>query len=147
MSTVTTVLGEIDARELGVVLPHEHLLIDLRSLVNKPDPKDHPEFYEKLNITNLFRIKADPYALEDNALLDSVDIAVEEMIAYRNAGGRSVADVTLRSIGRDPLKLREISQRRQRRRLTMSCPCWTAAYMWNLTISAKNFRCRKTVKC
>ena len=111
MSTVTTVLGEIDARELGVVLPHDHLLIDLRSLVNKPDPKDHPEFYEKLNITNLFRIKADPYALEDNALLDSVDIAVEEMIAYRNAGGRSVADVTLRSIGRDPLKLREISQR------------------------------------
>lgn len=108
---VTTVLGDIEAEDLGITLPHEHLLIDLRSLVKKPDPKENPAFYEKLNITNLYRIKSDPYALEDNAILDETDVAVEEMRAYKEAGGGSVVDVTLRSILRDPLKLREISQK------------------------------------
>lgn len=108
---VTTVLGEIEKEDLGVTLPHEHLLIDLRMLVNKPDPAQSPEFYEKLRMDNLWRIKGDPYALEDNALLDDKEQAVAEMAAYRAAGGRSVVDVTLRSIGRDPLALREISRR------------------------------------
>lgn len=108
---ITTVLGDINSADLGITLPHEHLLIDLRSLVNKPDPNDYPEFYEKLKIDNLFRVKADPYALEDNALINETEIAVEEMLFYKQAGGCSVVDVTLRSIGRDPLKLREISRK------------------------------------
>ena len=109
--SVTTVLGEIDGRDLGVTLPHEHLLIDLRGLVRKPDPAENPAFYEKLNLENLYRIKADPYALEDNAIINEPSVAVQELIAYREAGGRSVVDVTPRSIGRDPLRLREISLR------------------------------------
>lgn len=109
--TVTTVLGETDAENLGIVLPHEHLLIDLRMLVDKPDPASHPEFYEKLRLNNLYRIKSDPYALEDNALLAEEDVAAAEMADYKRAGGGSVADVTLRSIARDPLALRRISQK------------------------------------
>lgn len=108
---ITTVLGKVKKEELGITLPHEHLLIDLRCLVDKPDKTVNPEFYERLRIDNLYRIKGDPYAMEDNALLDDEEAAVVEMTAYRNAGGNSVVDVTLRSIGRDPEKLRRISEK------------------------------------
>lgn len=109
--SVTTVLGEVKKEALGFTLPHEHLLIDLRSLVSKPDPKAHPEFYDKLRLNNLYMIKSDPYALEDNALLDDADVAAAELKAFKAEGGGCVADVTLRSIGRLPLKLKEISQK------------------------------------
>jgi phosphotriesterase-related protein len=109
MMAIQTVCGEISEKELGATLPHEHLLIDLRSLVDEPKTgKDI--FYQKLSLNNRYRVYNDPYTLYDNAVIDELEVAVQEMKLYKEAGGNSVVDVTLDEIGRDPLKLKYISE-------------------------------------
>src|SRR5438105_10627695 len=66
-----TVLGPVDAADLGIILPHEHILIDLRH-----------------------------HAFAVEAILDDPDLAVEELQCFRTAGGGSVVDVTNRYMGR-----------------------------------------------
>lgn len=106
---IQTVCGEISEKELGSTLAHEHLLIDLRPLVDEPQTgKD--VFYQKLSLSNRYRLYNDPYTLYDNAVLDSVDVAIKEMKLFKEAGGESIIDVTLDDIARDPLKLKRISE-------------------------------------
>ena len=106
---IQTVCGEISEKQLGTTLAHEHILIDLRPVVEEPATgKD--VFYQKLSLSNRYRVYNDPYTLYDNALIDDVEIAIEEMKLYKQAGGKSVVDVTLDEIGRDPLKLQKISK-------------------------------------
>jgi len=67
-----TVLGPVDAADLGVILPHEHILIDLRH-----------------------------HAFAVEAILDDPDLAVDELRRFRTAGGGTVVDVTNRYMGRN----------------------------------------------
>ena len=106
---ITTVCGEISREALGNVLPHEHLRIDLQ--VFTMEPKDDPGvFYQKLSLDNLRFVRKDPYALLDNAVIDDEDVIRREVELFRRAGGNTIVDVTLDSIGRDPLVLRRISE-------------------------------------
>lgn len=80
---VITVLGPVDPSDLGITLPHEHLLVD-RS----------------------------PMGAEwDYQPFDDEDLIAAELEPYRAAGGRSIVDVTSRGIGRDPSGLVRISER------------------------------------
>ena len=107
---ISTVLGEIDERELGVCSSHEHIFIDMRGCVNITG--EEPEvFYEKLDMSNRGEVFADPYAILDNALLEGIDDAVAELEYFKQYGGQTVVDVTLAEIGRDPVALREVSER------------------------------------
>jgi predicted metal-dependent phosphotriesterase family hydrolase len=72
---VQTVLGPIDPAELGWVLPHEHTAIALWHIPNRWD-------YWELR--------------RDEPLI------VEELGAFRSAGGGTVVDLTLDGVGRDP---------------------------------------------
>lgn len=78
---IVTVTGEIAASQLGPTSAHEHLHCDISKFSGKPD----------------------------NRVTDATLIA-EELKWFRNVGGRSIVEVTPEGIGRDPLKLREISQ-------------------------------------
>ena len=77
---VMTVLGPIVPEELGATLPHEHLIVDLRHSVMGFD-----------------------------AILDDVDLAIEEIRAFKEAGGGTVVDVTNACMGRDAQALKRIS--------------------------------------
>lgn len=106
---IQTVCGEISEKQLGTTLAHEHILIDLRPVVEEPKTgKD--VFYEKLTMGNRYRVYNDPYTLYDNALMDDEEIAIQEMKLYKQAGGNTIVDVTLDEIGRDPWKLQRISK-------------------------------------
>ncbi|MDA0991521.1 MAG: phosphotriesterase-related protein [Verrucomicrobia bacterium] len=72
MSRVMTVLGPVKPEELGITLPHEHILLDLG-----------PSIYGF------------------NAVLDDIELAIDELRAFKNAGGGALVDCTLPSIGRD----------------------------------------------
>ena len=72
---VQTVLGPIDPADLGWVLPHEHTAIALWQIPNRWD-------YWELR--------------RDEPLI------VEELGAFRAAGGQTVIDLTLDGVGRDP---------------------------------------------
>jgi phosphotriesterase-related protein len=84
MAWVRTVLGDVEASALGVCSAHEHLIID-------------PSFTTYLT---------------PDFLLDSVDLGVEELARYRQAGGRAMVDsMPGGGAGRNVVKLAELSQR------------------------------------
>lgn len=79
--TVMTVLGPISADELGTTLMHEHIFCSLI------------EEYRG-----------------DGWLNDGV-LAVDELNRFRQAGGGTIVDLTLRGMGRRPADLRAVSER------------------------------------
>lgn len=80
---IMTVLGAITPDDLGVCLPHEHIL---RHPVPLAD--GHPDDW-----------------------LDRLDFASEELESFVSVGGRSIVDATLPNRGRDLAGLRAIAQR------------------------------------
>ncbi len=79
---VNTVRGQVDPRELGITLPHEHIFLDLYRV-------------------NRFRER----------LLNDVDLMTDEVAIFKQAGGGAIVDVTTRDLGRRPRALREVSER------------------------------------
>ena len=107
-----TVLGRVASSELGIVLPHEHLLIDVTSYWTPPEDASLAGLAEApVEITKLGLLRRNLLLLRDNLLLTDRDLAVEELLAFRDLGGGTLVDVTLADIGRDPVALREISRR------------------------------------
>ena len=56
-------------------------------------------------------VRANPFAVRDNLVLDSLDLAAAELARFRDAGGQTIVDLTLDDIGRDPVALRALSER------------------------------------
>lgn len=79
---VQTVLGPIDPSQLGMTLTHEHIQC------------------------NLFRVtrSTDDYMDED------VEVAIEDILKFKQAGGRSIVDCTNLDLGRKPEVLRHVAQ-------------------------------------
>ncbi|HET8602451.1 MAG TPA: hypothetical protein VFM09_00840 [Marmoricola sp.] len=75
-----TVLGPIDASELGITLPHEHVFIDL---------------------VREYR---------GEGLLNDRALAVAELREYVEAGGRTLVDCTSVGLARDPLALVSVAE-------------------------------------
>jgi phosphotriesterase-related protein len=80
---VETVLGPIDPAELGVTLPHEHTQIALWHIQNRWD------YWELTRDAPLIR---------------------DELGRFAAAGGRSLVDLTLPGVGRDPAWLVEVAE-------------------------------------
>ena len=109
--SVITVLGPVEASELGVVSPHEHLLIDLRNQYRPPAEVTRRMLSEqKVGLENLDILRRNPLALRDNLVIDDEELAVKEVLRYRGAGGDTVVDVTNIGLGRDMLALRRIAR-------------------------------------
>jgi predicted metal-dependent phosphotriesterase family hydrolase len=83
MSTVMTVCGPVESSELGITLPHEHLLMDAFKVF-----QPHREF-----LTN------DPV------------LAGDELMLFANAGGGTIVELTTPDLARDPHGLKQISER------------------------------------
>ena len=100
MAHVQTVLGPIDPTELGFTLPHEHTQIALWQIPGRWD-------YWQLT-------RDEP-------------VILEELAAYRAAGGRSLVDLTLPGVGRDPAWLAGIA-RASDLHIVMGCGWYRGAY-------------------
>ncbi len=109
---VQTVRGPILAGALGVTLSHEHLLCDQRQITFREpaDPEDRELASRPVSLEILHWIQLNWGSNLDNLILDSEQIAVEETLRFRRAGGQALADVTLPGIGRNPAALARISQ-------------------------------------
>lgn len=79
---IVTVKGPISSDELGITMTHEHIICDISRHSGK----------------------------EDN-LLDDIELAAEEVTFFKEAGGRALVDVTTEDIGRDPVALKDVSER------------------------------------
>lgn len=106
---VHTVSGPIDPADLGITLAHEHLWMDSTPLLavhgyraTDAGPWDSAAAAEA---------RWNPGSHPDNYRLTDVDVAVEELAPFFRAGGRSIVELTPPSLGRDPLRVREIAER------------------------------------
>lgn len=81
---VTTVLGPVEATELGRVQCHEHILTRPGEAFTGGDP---------------------------DLVLDDREAAAREVAAFAAAGGSTLVDVTCAEFGRDPAGLAEVSRR------------------------------------
>ena len=108
---IKSVCGTIKREELGVVAPHEHVLLDLTAFYQALPVKgvDDPAT-QKVEMWNLGILSRDCYALKDNLLLTDEEIAIKELTFYKNAGGNTVVDASLPGIGRNPEGLVRISK-------------------------------------
>jgi len=107
-----TVLGPVAAEALGVTLPHEHILSTLEAYLEKPRSESEIRLLdEPLTAANLAAVRAEPYRNRENTLFDDEDLAVRELILFRDAGGSTVVDQTLPDIGRDLEGLARLARR------------------------------------
>ena len=96
---VQTISGPVPATELGTTLIHEHLMVNLRCYWS---PSDDPEVaFLPLAPERLGRIRANPFGVRDNLLIDEPQVMAGELARYREAGGATIVDVTPPGLGRD----------------------------------------------
>ncbi len=93
---VMTVRGPIDPDHLGPTLPHEHLLCDVTRPYWMPADRE--------------RLGSDFYVEDEEVVLSDESLAIEELGYFREAGGRTLVDVTPVCLRRNPLGLRRIAE-------------------------------------
>ena len=114
MTVVHTVTGPIDSADLGVCLPHEHILNDVRSWWTETAQTGlDPDSFRDAPVTEdiLWELRHDPFGNLDNCVMDDLDTAVAELDLFKNLGGVSVLEATSMSIGRNLSGLKEISEK------------------------------------
>lgn len=104
-----TVLGPVPADELGITLPHEHLLIDFHVMYREPEGSS-ARGQEPVGLENHYELLYDWTRNLDNLQLLDESAAIQEAQLYAREGGRTVVDATSVGIGRDPLALARIAR-------------------------------------
>lgn len=83
MPTIQTVLGKLDIDQMGVTYAHEHLLFVPPAPYNNQDP---------------------------DLCLDRVDVAIQELGYFHQAGGRTIVEMSTVEMGRSPEGMKSISE-------------------------------------
>ena len=106
-----TVLGPIAASAMGVTLPHEHLFIDFTVMFKEPESARERELARQpVSLGNLGWVRRNFSSSLDNLRLSDESVIRDEMLLYRDAGGRTVVDPTNQGLSRDPRALARVSQ-------------------------------------
>src|SRR5699024_419933 len=111
-SRVQTVTGTVEASELGVVLPHEHLFNDLRGCLTEPTyPFSRFLPDRPVDPSVQWALKQDPYCSPDNVAPKDVAGVSVEATAFQEVGGGTIVDATgSAAIGRSPQDLVRLSR-------------------------------------
>jgi phosphotriesterase-related protein len=105
-----TVLGLVHPDDLGITLPHEHLLIDMAIWFVEPEASELKKMaFEPVSIQNISWVMYNQYNNLDNLRLLDEDVAIEEAMLFKKEGGGTIVDVTSSSFSRDLQALKRIS--------------------------------------
>lgn len=106
-----TVLGPIAPDDLGVTLPHEHLLMDLSSVgfLEPADATLRALAYGPITLETVGWIRYNPRSHWDNLRLLDIQTAIDEVLLFKQAGGNTIVDATSVGIHRDPRGLARIA--------------------------------------
>ena len=97
MSYAMTASGPVPVEDLGLTLMHEHVLIDVRCYWDPATAADAGAPDRPVAMDLLGRLRRDPVGVtRQNLILDSVEDAVGELVAFREAGGKTIVDLTPR---------------------------------------------------
>ena len=125
---VMTVRGPVDPDGLGITLAHEHLFVDLRKnhlphtirvpLDGRAEPiittQDFPAtelavWEAKVDLGTL-DIARQTGPIADNYVLADEQLAIDEAMAFKNAGGGTLVEVTSIGIKRAPEAMRRVAE-------------------------------------
>ncbi len=108
---VQTVLGIIDADDLGVTLPHEHLITDLSMYFTEPTEASEKSLaYQPITLENLYWVHLNKFNNIDNLKLRDEQLAIKEALLYKRAGGNTIVELSSIGLARDPLALTRIAR-------------------------------------
>jgi phosphotriesterase-related protein len=108
---VQTVLGPIDAKDLGITLPHEHLLVDCSFGFLEPEEDLLRRVaHQEVSLENLSLLQYNACNNLDNLQLRDVETITEELESFKREGGNSVVCLSNVGLGRNPLGLVRVSQ-------------------------------------
>jgi predicted metal-dependent phosphotriesterase family hydrolase len=111
MATVNTVLGPVDASQIGGTMSHVHLTINILCWFREPDSGVQRGISEqKISLQNLGFVRRNAMLVKDNLVQDNLDLAIREAAEYKFAGGQTLINVDLPGMGRDPLALQKIAR-------------------------------------
>jgi len=106
-----TVLGLIEAKELGVTLAHDHVLIDGTFMYVEPQEMSQKGLaHQKITLENRGWVGYNWTSNLDNVELKDEELAVTELKRFIAAGGRTIVDPTNIGLGRDPNALARIAR-------------------------------------
>ena len=119
MSKVNTVCGPISPDELGITMPHVHLLAYVFAVSTVGEQKELREAPPTASASHLFEkpitmdvlglIRRNVMAVKENLDLGNVDDAIEEVMLYKRMGGRSMVECSNNSMARDVIGLKQIA--------------------------------------
>ena len=106
-----TVRGPVSGGELGVTLMHEHTIFDFSTCKVEPTtPEDRDMVHRPVSIEMLGYLRFNPLVVLDNLANRDLDLAADELGLVSRGGGHTIVDPTNRSIGRDPVGLKKLSE-------------------------------------
>jgi phosphotriesterase-related protein len=107
-----TVKGPISPSELGLTSPHEHLFIDIEKpwLFIPGDPYKRAILDKPVTMDILGILRMNPLVCRDNLKFVDDKLALVEARDFRDAGGKTIVDVTNKYMGRNPQGLRRVSE-------------------------------------
>ncbi|WP_255152170.1 phosphotriesterase family protein [Halorarius halobius] len=107
-----TVDGRLEPSELGLTLPHEHLVCDFSEALYSPPESAYKRSIatDPVSLDNLWFIDQNPLGHEANFVLDSFEDAVTEVGYFNQVGGDTMVDVTPKNVSGDPEFVRAVSR-------------------------------------
>ena len=111
MAQVQTVLGPIDARELGATMSHVHLTLAIGCWWSQaPTPELAALAARPLSLENLWLARRNGLWVKDNLVQGDLALTVREAREWKRAGGGGLVDMELPGIGRDVPALLRIAR-------------------------------------
>jgi phosphotriesterase-related protein len=101
-----TVLGPVPPAALGRTLTHEHLYMDGTVAATSAPDED-----ASIDCVSAAEARWNPLAFPANLRFTDIEMIVEELLPFTEAGGRTIVDVTPIPLGRDPRALATIARR------------------------------------
>jgi len=106
-----TVLGAIDGESIGITSCHEHILWNLSAIFREPDsPRDRELAHQPVQMDNLYWVRANPHSNVDNMLQTDEKLAISELRHLKNAGGRTIVELSQNGLSRNPMGLARVAQ-------------------------------------
>jgi phosphotriesterase-related protein len=97
-----TTAGIVPGADLGIVLPHEHLLFDLSGFMTEPlDEHERAVRATGLTLDTSADLRRSPLLTSENLIFWDEAVSAQELGYFRDEGGRTIVDCTLPEMKRD----------------------------------------------
>ena len=108
---IQTVLGQIEPKNLGFTIMHEHGLSSLKAYKAKPETASDVAWVNApVAFNNIGQLHLKKYINQTALELTNIDDAISEVNEFKISGGNSIVDTTSRGIARDPKGLALVSR-------------------------------------